>query len=182
MDARRRDLLKSGATLAAATAAGVVAATGPAAASQPRRGAAAPADAEVVALAATFERLSQSLNAGDGAAFLAVFDERAICIDEDAPFRMDKAGFVEHLGFHDSTTWENFAWVPREARHLVRGDSGFTAGTVTFRGKPRDAGFRQRHMLITITWHRDAGVWRIVSFHQTPVWGHVDGASPGTGG
>jgi ketosteroid isomerase-like protein len=182
MDARRRDLLTAGATLVAATAAGVGAAVAPAVAEKPRRGANVAADAEVAALAAAFARLSQTLNSGDAAGFLSMFDARAICIDEDAPFRMDKAGFVEHLGFHDSTTWENFAWVPRESRHLVRGDSGFTAGAVTFRGKPRDAGFRQRHMLITMAWHREAGAWRIVSFHQTPVWGHVDGASPGTGG
>jgi hypothetical protein len=45
-----------------------------------------------------------------------------------------------------------------------------------------DAGFRLRHMLHTIGWHRTGADWRIVCFHQTPLWGHLDGASPGTGG
>jgi hypothetical protein len=133
-------------------------------------------------LRVAFSRLSSTLNGGDVAGFLALFDERAIIIDEDAPFRMSKAEFVDHLSFHGDSNWQGFAWLPRETRFVVRGATGLTAGSVTFRGKPVNAGFRLRHMLHTIGWARSDGAWRIVCFHQTPVWGHVQNPSPGTGG
>jgi hypothetical protein len=113
--------------------------------------------------------------------FLGLFDERAVIIDEDAPFRMTKAEFIDHLGFHGNKNWESFAWVPRETRYVVRGDTGVSAGTVTFRGKPIDSGFRLRHMLHTIGWNRTGADWKIVCFHQSPLYGHINGASPGTG-
>lgn len=177
MNGTRRDVLAGGliavAGLAAATAAQ------PAAAAP----AAKPVAADDASLRAAFAKLSQTLNGGDVAGFLGLFDERAVVIDEDSPFRMSKAEFVDHLGFHGNGTWEGFAWVPRETRYLVRGDTGVTAGTVTFRGKPVDAGFRLRHLMHTIGWARaPGGDWRIVCFHQTPLYGHIDGASPGTGG
>jgi len=180
VNVRRRELLKASVWITGG-AAGVVGAAAEAGSGGPRRCDAAAADHDLASLAAAFDRLSWTLNTGDSTGFLAAFDERAVVIDEDAPFRMSKAGFVEHLGFHGSGMWEGFAWVPRDGRHVVRGDSGFTAGTVTFRGKPVDAGFRLRHMMFTISWRRDTGTWRVVCFHQSPVRGHADGPSPGSG-
>lgn len=173
MNGTRRDVLAGG--LAAAAGLAGAAATS-----------AAPAKtaADDASLRAAFDRLSKTLNGGDVAGFLALFHERAVCIDEDSPFRNSKAEFVDHLGFHGAKNWEGFAWVPRDTRMFVRGDTGYTAGTVTFRGKPVDAGFRLRHMMHTIGWSRPSatGEWKIVLFHQSPLYGHVDGASPGTGG
>jgi len=130
-------------------------------------------------LQAAFDRFSASLNTGDVAGFLALFRDDAAIIDEDAPFRMSKAEFVDHLGFHGKNLWEGFAWVPRGQRIAVRGATGLVAGSATFRGKPRDAGFRLRHMLYTMGWHRDADAWRIVLFHQSPLVGHIERGSPG---
>ena len=174
MSSSRRDVLMGGVAVAAAVATGDAGGAAGARAG-PERG-------DVASLQAAFDRLSKTLNGGDVAGFLALFDERATVIDEDSPFRNSKAQFVDHLGFHGAKNWEGFAWVPRETRLLVRGDTGYTAGTVTFRGKPVDDGFRLRHMLHTITWHRTGGDWKIVCFHQAPIYGHVSNPSPGTGG
>jgi hypothetical protein len=37
-------------------------------------------------------------------------------------------------------------------------------------------------MLHSITWTRRGADWRIACFYQTTLFGHVNGASPGTGG
>jgi ketosteroid isomerase-like protein len=171
---RRRTLLAAGGVAVLGAAAG----TAPVAA-----GAAAARGADVASLQAAFDRLSQTLNGGDVAGFLGLFHERALVIDEDSPFRNTKAEFIDHLGFHGPGNWQGFAWVPRETRLYVRGDTGYTAGTVTFRGKPVDSGFRLRHMMHTIGWNRPsaAGEWKIVLFHQAPLYGHLHGTSPGTG-
>lgn len=127
-----------------------------------------------------FDRFAATLVAGDLPGFLGLFHNDAVIIDEDVPFRLGKQEFAEHLGFHGPSNWESFAWVPRNFRVEVFGDTGFVAGGATFRGKPKDAGFRLRHMLQTMGWHRgDDGQWRIVSFHQSPLVGMVDYGSPG---
>jgi ketosteroid isomerase-like protein len=165
--------------MVAAAAAPVALAAATAAAGAPK---AADADA-LASLQAAFDRLSKTLNGGDVEGFLGLFHERALVIDEDSPFRNTKAEFIDHLGFHGPKNWQGFAWVPRDTRLFVRGNTGYTAGTVTFRGKPVDAGFRLRHMMHTIGWSRPAAGadWKIVLFHQSPLHGHIDGASPGTG-
>jgi hypothetical protein len=45
--------------------------------------------------------------------------------------------------------WDAFQRVPRELRFLTRGDTGIVSGFATFRGKPKDAGFRQRFVGFT---------------------------------
>lgn len=179
MDETRRELIAGG-----LAAVGIAAAAAPATAASKGGAAAKGAAADEESLRAAFAKLSQTLNGGDVAGFLAMFHERAVCIDEDSPFRNSKAEFIDHLGFHGAKNWEGFAWVPRDTRLFVRGNTGYTAGTVTFRGKPVDAGFRLRHMMHTIGWSRPSagGEWQIVLFHQSPLYGHIDGASPGTGG
>lgn len=137
----------------------------------------------VTFLKAAFGRMSSTLNSGDIEGFLALFHDRALVIDEDSPFRHSKAEFIDHLGFHAKNNWQGFAWVPRDVRLVVRSNTGYTAGTVTFRGKPVDAGFRLRHMMYTIGWSRPSvgADWKIVLFHQAPLHGHIEGSSPGTG-
>jgi hypothetical protein len=149
-------------------------------------GAAAPATAAVQcsfgpdaqSLRSASVRLSQPQNGGDVAGFLGLFDERALVIDEDAPFPMTKSEFIDHLGFHGAGNWQGFFWVPRETRVLIVGDTRLTTGGVTFRGKPVDAGFRLRHVLHSITSIRRGADWRIVCFHQTALFAHINGASP----
>jgi ketosteroid isomerase-like protein len=142
-------------------------------------GATAKAD-PAASLRTTFDRFSATLNAGDLPGFLALFHDEAVIIDEDVPFRISKQEFIDHLGFHGRRNWESFAWVPRSVRVEVFTNTGFVAGSATFRGKPVDSGYRLRHMLQTMGWTRGMdGEWKIVSFHQSPLAGHVDHGSPG---
>jgi hypothetical protein len=77
------------------------------------------------------------------------------------PWRFSKAGFVDHIAFH-ATQWESFQWVSRDLRFQVRGDTGIVSGYATFRGKPKDCGFRQRFMGFTQTWLRGADGWKML--------------------
>jgi ketosteroid isomerase-like protein len=176
MGETRRGVLRGGFAAAAALAA---AAPGAGATAAGAEG----GTADDASLRTAFDRLSKTLNGGDVDGFLALFHERAVVIDEDSPFRNTKEQFIDHLGFHGAKNWEGFAWVPRDTRLFVRGNTGYTAGTVTFRGKPVDSGFRLRHMMHTIGWSRPAAGadWKIVLFHQAPLYGHLHGTSPGTG-
>lgn len=156
------------------------AAPGTLAAAQATTGASTAAADPAASLRATFDRFSDTLNGGDLPGFLALFHDEAVIIDEDVPFRIGKQEFIDHLGFHGRSNWESFAWVPRSVRVEVFGETGFVAGAATFRGKPIDAGYRLRHMLQTMGWSRGVdGEWRIVSFHQSPLVGHIEHGSPG---
>jgi hypothetical protein len=53
------------------------------------------------------------------------FHDEADILDEDYPWRMTKAEFVDHIAFHaTSGLWEFFQWVPRELHFLVVGQTG----------------------------------------------------------
>lgn len=134
-------------------------------------------DATVTGLRAAFDDWSKALNAADLDAFYAFFDEDAEILDEDYPWRLDKADFQDHIAFHTGV-WESFAWIAREVETKVWGTTGHVSGFSTFRGKPRDAGFRQRFMGFTTTWYHADGRWSLVSFHQSVLAGRIDGASP----
>ena len=101
-----------------------------------------------------------------------------VIFDEDIPWRFSKADFVDHIAFH-VPLWESFRWVPREVRFQVRGTTGLVSGYATFRGKPRDSGFRQRFMGFTQTWLDEGAGFRLVCWHQGPLLGQIEGASPG---
>lgn len=136
-------------------------------------------DATTAGLEAAFKDWTRALNQGDLDAFWAYFDEDSETLDEDYPWRMTKAEFIDHIGFHTrDKLWEFFEWVPREVNVKSWGTTGHVSGFSTFRGKPRDAGFRQRFMGFTIAWHHAEGSWRVVSWHQSPLIGRIVGASP----
>ncbi|MEM7543790.1 MAG: nuclear transport factor 2 family protein [Pseudomonadota bacterium] len=130
-------------------------------------------------LQVSFTGWGEALGAGDLDAFYGAIDEAAVIYDEDIPFRLDKASFVDHIGFHASGLWESFAWVPREVKFTEHGDCGIVSGFATFRGKPKDAGFRQRHMGFSQTWVKKGAAWKLVCWHQGPLHGQIEGASPG---
>jgi hypothetical protein len=155
---------------AAAAAAGM-----PAAQAQGTRSAAD----ETGALRQAFDGMVDALNRGDLDGFWAAFHPSAIMIDEDAPWRFDLPGIKDHIAFHGGNLWEGFAWRPRDPRFRVVGSTGVVAGAATFRGKPKDAGYRLRHLLWSQGWIRDDGAWRTVLWHQSPVVGHVTRGSPG---
>ncbi len=139
-------------------------------------------DATVEGLDAAFWAWAQTLNDGDLDAHYSYYTEDSEILDEDCPWRMTKDEFIDHINFHAAGggkgMWEFFQWVPREVSVKVWGPTGHTSGFSTFRGKPRDTGFRQRFMGFTITWAHIDGAWRIVGWHQSVLAGRIDGASP----
>ena len=131
-------------------------------------------------LETTFNDWMRGLNEGDLDAFWRVFHEDAEILDEDFPWRMNKEDFMDHIDFHagGEGLWESFEWKPRELHFRVIGNTGHVSGFATFRGKPRDAGFRQRFMGFTQTWVRHDGNWLLVCWHQSPLLGRILEASP----
>ena len=130
-------------------------------------------------LQAAFEKLRGSLASGNLVEFFGLIDDRAVIYDEDIPFRLSKADFKDHIDFHLRDIWESFAWLPRELKYSVYGVTGAVMGYAIFRGKPRDAGFRQVQMAFTQGWYMNNGVWMLFNWHQSPLSGHVLENSPG---
>lgn len=144
--------------------------------------AASPAKANAAddeSLRAAFAALTAALSTGNLDAFYALIDENAYIFDEDIPFLLSKADFKNHIDFHLTGIWESFAWVPRGPEIRAFGDTGIVAGFTVFRGKPKDSGFRQRHIAFTQGWARRNGAWKLVNWHQSPLDGHVMEGSPG---
>jgi hypothetical protein len=130
-------------------------------------------------LETAFAALTNALAKGDLAGFYGAMLPDAMIMDEDLPFRVDKAGFQGHIAFHGPDNWEGFAWKPQDMRFAVADKTGVVAGFAMFRGKPRDAGFRLRPMMFSQGWVNDDGSWKMTSWHQSPIVGHANGQSPG---
>lgn len=126
-----------------------------------------------------FERLVEALAAGDLEGFYGAIEPTAVIMDEDLPFRVDRASFQDHISFHGPGNWEGFAWKPQQVRFRTHGSTGLAVGFAMFRGKPRDAGFRLRPMMFSQSWSRRAEGWRVSAWHQSPIVGHVSEQSPG---
>ena len=129
------------------------------------------------ALEAAFSDWRNAFNGGNLDAVYKAMNDGMVIFDEDIPWRFSKADFVDHIDFH-LPNWESFAWVPRELRFQVHGETGLVSGYATLRGKPKDAGFRQRFMGFTQTWIHQGGGWSLLCWHQGPLHGQIDGASP----
>lgn len=144
------------------------------------KGSAMSQEATTSSLEAAFNDWTRALNEGDLDAFWTYFDEESETLDEDYPWRMTKDEFIDHINFHagGKGLWEHFQWLPREVNVKVWGTTGHVSGYSTFRGKPRDAGFRQRFMGFTITWFFGDDGWRVACWHQSPLMGRIEGASP----
>ncbi len=171
----RRDLLKLAGYVSALGACATVAR----AAADAKTAATPVASVASRALRATFDSMVAALNAGKIDEFYARLHPQLVMIDEDSPWRLDLAGFQDHIGFHGGNLWESFAWKPSDVRVQVSGLTGVIAGSATFRGKPRDSGYRLRPLLYSQGWIRDGSEWRMVLWHQSPVVGHVTRSSPG---
>lgn len=129
-------------------------------------------------LDAAFAALANALATGDLPGFYGMMATDSVILDEDIPFRVDRAGFQAHIDFHVGGTWESFAWKPTHVRFAQAGDTGAVVGFAMFRGKPKDAGFRLRPMQFSQGWARQNGRWMLVSWHQSPIVGHVTQQSP----
>ncbi|MGB1884004.1 MAG: YybH family protein [Gammaproteobacteria bacterium] len=129
------------------------------------------------AVETVFKQWRDALNSGDLETFYGLMSDDMVIFDEDIPWRFSKADFENHIGFHVGV-WDSFEWVPRELRYQVFGSTGIVSGYSTFRGKPKDAGFRQRFMCFTQTWINDGDGWTLVCWQQGVLKGQIDGASP----
>jgi ketosteroid isomerase-like protein len=134
--------------------------------------------ASIDSLEAAFNALATALATGDLDSFYGVMADDAVIMDEDSPFPNNKAEFQHHIAFHTSGTWENFAWMPRDMRFRVLGNTGVAIGYSVFRGKPTDAGYRIRPMMFSQGWAFDGSNWKLISWHQSPIIGHVTDQSP----
>jgi hypothetical protein len=126
-----------------------------------------------------FAALTDALAKGNLDGFYRLMLPDAVIMDEDLPFRVDKAGFRGHIAFHGLDNWEGFAWKPQDMRFAVVRDTGAITGFAMFRGKPKDAGFRLRPMMFSQGWVNQKGAWMLASWHQSPIVGHATGQSPG---
>ncbi len=140
-------------------------------------------ESTTASLEQAFNDWCSALNEGRLDDFYAWFHDDADILDEDFPWRMSKAEFIDHIAFHATSNggkgvWEFFQWLPRELHFVVAGQTGHVAGFSTFRGKPRDCGFRQRFMGFTLTWALLDGRWTILCWHQSVLQGRIHGASP----
>ncbi|MEO1193759.1 MAG: nuclear transport factor 2 family protein [Pseudomonadota bacterium] len=139
-------------------------------------------EASEASLTAAYEAWYKALNSGDLDGFWALFHKQSEMLDEDYPWRMTLPEFIDHINFHAAGggkgLWEFFQWVPREENLLVIGNTGHVSGYSTFRGKPRDCGFRQRFMGFTLTWVFQDGAWSLLCWHQSVLAGRIAGASP----
>lgn len=114
---------------------------------------------------------------------LGFLHDDALVIESDTPFVLDKAAYTDHLGFHYGSgsapsLWESIAWVTKDARFEVLGDTGMVSGGFTVRGKPANAGFRLRHgnFSMLCTWNGQH--WRALAVSLSPMQSHVLHASP----
>ncbi|MFQ3664860.1 MAG: nuclear transport factor 2 family protein [Sphingomonadaceae bacterium] len=130
-------------------------------------------------LEAAFHVLERALLEGDLEGFYGAMLPDAAILDEDLPFRVNTQGFRDHIAFHGPENWEGFAWKPQDVRIVEERNTGIVCGFALFRGKPQDAGYRLRPMLFTQGWTKTASGWRLASWHQSPLVGHLFQPSPG---
>jgi ketosteroid isomerase-like protein len=116
------------------------------------------------------------------AARLAFLHEAALTIDSDVPFPLDRAGYADHLAFH-APHWERLEVQLIEVKAQVHGNTGIVSAYFNLRGKPRDAGFRQRPGYVTAVCTRDGAdggeSWRALGLHMSPMMAQILQASPG---
>lgn len=165
-DLDRRDALK----LAALTGAATLATT------------AAQAQAtDTASLEATFRAAFATPKDKPGdiaAARLAFLHDAALVIDSDVPFPLDRAGYADHLAFH-APHWERLEVQLLEVKAQLHGNTGIVSAYVNQRGKPKDAGFRQRPGYMTAVCTRDGTRWRALALHISPMMAQILQASPG---
>ncbi|WP_439533367.1 DUF4440 domain-containing protein [Polymorphobacter sp.] len=112
------------------------------------------------------------------AARRAFLHESALVIDSDVPFPLDRAAYLDHLGFH-GPQWERLEVQLLEVKTATHGDTGTVSAYFNQRGKPKDAGFRQRAGYVTAVCTRDGGAWRAMGLHFGPLMANIIDASPG---
>ena len=113
----------------------------------------------------------------DVEARLGFLAPHAVVVVHDVPFPLDREAYGEHLRFHEAG-WESLAWVPLRVSATVHGSTGVAHALFNERGKPRDAGYRQRPGFASAYCARVDGRWTALGLHLSPLRSQVLQASP----
>ena len=128
-------------------------------------------------LRAAFDKLMACFERGDVEGFMAGLDPGLAMFDEDIPFRLNKAGFQGHVGLL-AQNMESMAFIPRDTKFAVHGQTGVIDGYFDFRAKPKDSGYRTRYGRFTMTLAWKNSAWTVVAWHLSTLAGAVNGGSP----
>ena len=109
--------------------------------------------------------------------FMAGLDPGLAMFDEDIPFRLNKAEFQGHVGLL-AQNMESMAFIPRDTKFAVHGQTGVVDGYFDFRAKPKDSGYRIRYGRFTMTLAWKNSAWTVVAWHLSTLAGAVNGGSP----
>lgn len=121
---------------------------------------------------------------GDAEALLAFCDDAGTFVVDDLPYPLDKSGFADHRSFHSDGLWERvkLAILSLNAKTYLseRGSAGLVHGTYNLRGKPSNAGFRQRpgNFSAVCAWDAKSERWTALNIHFSPLFSQVLDASP----
>ncbi len=103
--------------------------------------------------------------------------DSALIVSHDVPFPLDKIGYVDHMQFH-AGLWESREFKPEAVEVKVHGKTGVVSCYFNERGKPKDAGFRQRPGYMTVTCHLTDNGWQAIGLHTASLLSQIIGASP----
>lgn len=123
------------------------------------------------------------INAGSEA-LLDFCHKDGVFVVDDLPYPLDKAGLADHRAFHDGDLWSKLTLAMISLNTQVHktsdGVSGLIHGRYNLRGKPVDAGFRQRpgHVSAMCVWEDQDKRWSALNIHFSPLFAQVLDASP----
>lgn len=103
--------------------------------------------------------------------------DNALVVSHDVPFPFDKTGYVDHMQFHGEL-WESREFKPEAVEVRVYGKTGVISCYFNERGKPKDAGFRQRPGYMTVTCHLTDNGWQAIGLHTASLLSQILAASP----
>ena len=117
---------------------------------------------------------------GEIESLLSFMHEDGKFIADDTPFILDRAQLEDQLRFH-ADKWERHYLTVRDLKVQVFGSTGMISGAYQDRGKPVDAGYRQRDGLFSVvcTWDESAGRWRALKVHMNTLLSAIHHSSPG---
>lgn len=153
---------------AGALAAGMGAGSGPAAAQTPDQ-------REIDSLKADF--LSVFAGEMNHEKWLNFLEDNALVVAHDVPFPLDKAGYTDHMQFH-SDFWESREFLPEAVEVVIHGTTGVVSCYFNERGKPVNAGFRQRPGFMTVYCNKTGSGWRAIGLHTSSLRSQIVNASP----
>ena len=118
---------------------------------------------------------------GDMNEFFDFVADDALFIGEDSPLILDRDGLRDHIGFHQSGIWERVYFTFRDMSYDVYGQVGAISGNFQLRGKPTDAGYRQRDGMVSVTCYFDerSGKWNVIRCHFSSLLSAIYHSSPG---